>query len=59
MQDISEPAEEPTAAAGRAADIMGLGWAQGIRGIQAALETLGMQVMPAPLCQPLFQAAAH
>ena len=53
VQDISEPAEGPTAAAGRAAEIMGSDWAQGIRDIQAALETLGMQAGPAPLCQSL------
>lgn len=49
VQDISEPAEGPTAAAGRAADVMGSDWTMGVRDIQAALETLGMQVMPSSL----------
>ena len=49
VQDINEPAEGPTAAAGRAAEIMGSDWAQGIRDIQAALEALGMQVTPCSL----------
>ena len=55
QQDMSEPAEGCTAAAGRALEVMGPSWTQGIQDIQAALETLGLQVTPAPLCLLLLQ----